>query len=146
MAGIIIDTNVISELMRAEPEPLVLEWFARQKEALFYITAITQAEILLGISLLPASKRRDALSNAAMKMFQEDFAGNCLPFNEFCTALYASIVSTRRRSGFTTTTEDAQIAAIALNNKLPLATRNIKDFIYIDGLTIYNPWDALNIR
>jgi len=140
MDGIILDTNLLSELMRSQPAPLVLEWFARQTAATFYITAITQSEILLGIDLLPAGKRRDALAAAAEKMFREDFPSNCLPFDESCTGLYASIVANRRRAGFSITTEDAQIAAIALNHKLPLATRNTKDFLHIEGLTLYNPW------
>jgi len=142
MNGIILDTNVVSELMRAQPEPLVLDWFSRQTAVTFYTTAITQAEILLGIALLPAGKRRDLLADAAEKMFQEDFAGNCLPFDASCTALYASVVANRRRSGFSMTTEDAQIAAIALSRNLPLATRNTKDFLHIDGLVLYNPWSC----
>ena len=140
MNGIILDTNVISELMRFQPDPLVMGWFARKMALNFYVTAITQSEILLGVALLPAGKRRDALSDASGKMFREDFSGNCLPFDESCTALYASVVAHRRRSGFTITTEDAQIAAIALSRKLPLATRNTKDFLHIDGLTLHNPW------
>jgi hypothetical protein len=140
MGGIILDTNVLSELMRSHPAPQVLDWFARQAVATFYATAITQSEILLGIALLPAGKRRDALADAAERMFQEDFSGRCLPFDESCTGLYASIVANRRRSGFSITTEDAQIAAIALNHKLPLATRNTRDFLHIAGLTLYNPW------
>jgi len=142
MRGIILDTNVLSELMRAQPDPLVLEWFARQTGATFYVTAITRSEILLGIALLPAGNRRDALADASEKMFQEDFPGNCLPFDESCSGLYASIVANRRRSGFSITTEDAQIGAIALNCGLPLATRNTKDFLHISGLTLYNPWDT----
>lgn len=140
MSGIILDTNVLSELMRLQPAPTVLEWFARQTDVTFFVTAITQAEILLGIALLPAGKRRDTLAEAAEKMFQEDFSGNCLPFDESCTWLYASIVANRRRSGFSITTEDAQIAAIALNRNLPLSTRNTRDFLHIAGLTLYNPW------
>ena len=95
---------------------------------------------MLGIALLPAGKRRDLLADAAEKMFQEDFSGNCLPFDESCTAHYAAVVANRRRSGFLMTTEDAQIAAIALSHNLPLATRNTKDFLHIDGLELYNPW------
>ena len=127
--------------MRAQPEPAVLEWFARQTAVTFYTTAITQSEIILGIALLPAGKRRDALADAAEKLFQEDFSGNCLPFDESCTSHYASIVANRRRSGFSITTEDAQIAAIALNRKLPLATRNTRDFLHIEGLKLHNPWN-----
>jgi predicted nucleic acid-binding protein len=131
---------VLSELMRSQPDPLVLNWFALQGAVTFYITAITRSEILLGIALLPAGKRRDKLAEAAEKMFREDFPGNCLPFDESCAEPYAAIVSNRRRSGFAMTTEDAQIAAIALQRKLPLATRNTRDFMHITGLTLYNPW------
>ena len=92
------------------------------------------------VVLLPAGKRRDLLADAAEKMFQEDFSGNCLPFDESCTAIYATVVANRRRSGFSMTTEDAQIAAITLHHNLPLATRNTKDFLHIDGLVLYNPW------
>jgi predicted nucleic acid-binding protein len=143
MNGIILDTNVLSELMRFQPEPLVVGWFARQTAVTFYVTAITQSEILLGVALLPAGKRRDVLSEAAGKMFREDFSGNCLPFDESSAALYASVVANRRRSGFSITTEDAQIAAIALNRKLPLATRNTKDFLHIADLMLHNPWAQL---
>ena len=140
MLGIVLDTNVLSELMRAQPDPMVLSWFSGQTDAQFYTTAITKAEIFLGIALLPIGKRRDMLADAAEKMFQEDFSGNCLPFDESCTVIYASVVANRRRSGFLMTTEDAQIAAIALSHNLPLATRNTKDFLHIDGLILYNPW------
>lgn len=140
MGGIILDTNVLSELMRPKPNPLVVEWFARHTTANFYVTAITRSEILLGIALLPAGKRRDALSDAAERMFREDFFGNCLPFDELSATTYAPVVANRRRSGFSITTEDAQIAAIALSHKLPLATRNTKDFLHIADLILYNPW------
>jgi predicted nucleic acid-binding protein len=140
VSGIILDTNVLSELMRSQPDTQVMKWFTHQTAVTFYITAITQSEILLGIALLPAGKRRDALTDAAGTLFREDFFGNCLSFDDSCAGLYASVVANRRRSGFSITTEDAQIAAIALSRKLPLATRNTKDFLHIADLTIYNPW------
>jgi predicted nucleic acid-binding protein len=143
MNGIILDTNVLSELMRMQPAPAVLEWFARQTSATFYTTAITQSEILLGIAILPAGKRRTALADAAEKLFREDFFGTSLPFDESASGYYASLVANRRRAGFSITTEDAQIAAISLSLKLPLATRNTKDFLHIEGLILYNPWTHL---
>lgn len=139
---IILDTNVLSELMRPQPEPSVMDWFAARPGAVFYTTAIVQAEIMLGIALLPAGKRREALTTAALEMFTEQFGGRCLPFDATCAAQFAAIVSTRRRAGFAITTEDAQIAAIALCCGYPLATRNTKDFMHIDGLSLYNPWLA----
>jgi len=140
MEAVILDTNVLSELMRSQPEQTVLEWFAGRSGDAFYVSSITQAEIMLGIALLPAGKRRDALATAAEVMFSQDFAGRCLPFDMSCAARYAAIVSSRRRAGQAISTEDAQIAAIALTHGYPLATRNTKDFLHIEGLTLYNPW------
>lgn len=141
MENILLDTNVLSELMRPFPEIRVLDWFARQTASRFSISAITKAEILLGVMLLPEGKRRDALATAAQQMFEEDFSGYCLPFDEDAAEGYSVIVSGRRQAGLAMTTEDAQIAAIALRFRIPLATRNIKDFKQIEGLVLINPWD-----
>lgn len=141
MSHILLDTNVLSELMRAQPATAVLAWFARQTEHTFFISSITQAEILLGIALLPAGRRKDALANAAEKMLAEEFAGYTLAFDEHSAAEYADIVATRTRDGQPISTEDAQIAAIARAHALPLATRNTKDFEGIAGLSILNPWE-----
>jgi len=140
MESIILDTNVLSELMRPEPEPAVMEWFAGRTGATFYVTAITEAEIRLGIALLPAGKRRTALAEAAETMFRVDFAGRTLSFDTLCAAQYAVIVAGRRSAGFSITTEDAQIASISLCNGYGLATRNVRDFLHIDGLVLLNPW------
>lgn len=140
MPQLLLDTNVVSELMRAQPSPVVLDWFARQQNAHFFISAITRAEILLGIALLPAGKRRDTLAAAAEQMFAEDFAQRCLPFDAACADEYAWIVAWRTRHGRAISTEDAQIAAIALARDVPLVTRNGKDFEEIDGLMVLDPW------
>ena len=140
MGGVLFDTNVLSELMRAKPAIEVLDWFERHQDAAFYISAITCAEILLGIALLPAGKRRDGLAVSAEQMFSEDFSGRSLAFDEHCAAEYALLVAARTRQGRAISTEDAQIAAIALTHRLPLATRNGKDFKDIEGLTVLNPW------
>lgn len=141
MESILLDTNVLSELMRSQPDQAVMNWFAERPGVAFYISAITQAEILLGISLLPAGKRRNALAAAAEGMFVQDFAERCLSFNAIGAVNYAAIVSTRRRAGLAISTEDALIAAIALTHGYPLVTRNTRDFLHIDGLTLYNPWE-----
>jgi predicted nucleic acid-binding protein len=142
MESIILDTNVLSELMRPEPERVVMEWFAGRTGVSFYVTAITEAEILLGIALLPAGIRRTALAEAAETMFSADFNGRCLPFDMVCATRYAAIVAGRRRAGFSITTEDAQIASIAVCNGYALATRNVRDFLHIDGLGLLNPWEV----
>lgn len=139
LPGVLLDTNVLSELMRSQPDAAVLNWFNEQA-ARIYTSTITEAEILLGIALLPNGKRRDALAQAAEQMFEEDFAGRCLPFDRKAAQEYALLVASRTKSGLPVTTEDAQIAAIALSRQLPLATRNTKDFRRIDGLVIINPW------
>lgn len=140
MEGIVLDTNVLSELMRPQPDQTVMHWFGERTSVVFYISAITQAEIMLGISLLPEGKRRDTLAAAANEMFSQDFAGRCLPFDATAAANYAGIVSARRNAGQAISTEDAQIAATALAHGYPIATRNTKDFLHISGLTLLNPW------
>jgi predicted nucleic acid-binding protein len=138
--ALLLDTNVLSELMRHTPDAGVLEWFEKQVGAVFYISAVTQAEILLGIALLSTGKRRDALALAADQMFQEDFTGRCLPFDEAAAVEYSLLVAARTGAGCPISTEDAQIASIAICHQLPLATRNIRDFVQIENLELYNPW------
>ncbi len=140
MSGILLDTNVLSELMRPKPAVEVLDWFGRQQRASYFVSAVTRTDILLGIALLPAGKRRNGLASAAERMFEEDFAGSTLPFDGYCAAEYALLVAARMRSGQAISTEDAQVAATALRHNLNLATRNGKDFRGIAGLAVVNPW------
>ena len=138
-SGILLDTNVLSELMRPAPDEKVLAWF-RQIRLPFYTSTITRAEILLGIALLPHGKRSESLASAADQMFSKDFAQRCLPFDYEAATEYALLVAARHQAGLPISTEDGQIAAIALHHRLPLATRNGKDFARIEGLTVVNPW------
>lgn len=138
--AMLLDTNVLSELMRHTPDAGVLAWFENQQATLFYISAVTQSEILLGIALLPAGKRRDGLSGAAERMFKDDFAGRCLPFDTLAAIEYSLLVAARAAAGRPISTEDGQIAAIAIRHQLPLATRNTKDFVLIEKLELCNPW------
>lgn len=140
MQGVLLDTNVLSELMRLQPSSAVLDWFAQQEGTEFYTSAITQAEMLLGVALLPGSKRRDAVADAVEQMFEQEFAGRCLPFDELAAHEYAALVATRNKAGMPISTEDAQIAAIALRNGFVLATRNTKDFRKISELALLDPW------
>lgn len=140
MAGILLDTNVLSELMRKQPDARVLAWFGRQPGTTFHVCAITRAELLLGIALLPEGKRRDGLAAASEHMFAEDFAEHCLAFDAAAAEEYALLVAARMRAGKPISTEDGQIAAIALTHDVPLATRNGRDFRDIAGLTLLDPW------
>ncbi|GAA3984241.1 type II toxin-antitoxin system VapC family toxin [Comamonas faecalis] len=138
--GFLLDTNVLLELMRENPAPEVLHWFAGQTASQLQTSAITQAEILAGIAVLPVGKRRDALAHAAQQIFSDDFRGRCLDFGSGAAEHYALVRAQRQHAGRPIHTEDAQIAAIALTAQLALATRNIKDFEGIDGLEVVNPW------
>ncbi|MEO6292517.1 MAG: type II toxin-antitoxin system VapC family toxin [Burkholderiaceae bacterium] len=138
----ILDTNVLSELMRPAPKPSVLQWIDNQAAQHLFSSAITKAEIELGIALLPAGKRRDDLASQAEAMFNEDFENRCLPFDQDCAHIYANLVAVRTRLGLPVSVEDAQIAAICVVNQKTLVTRNTADFVQIDGLQVLNPWDA----
>lgn len=138
---ILLDTNVLSELMRPAPEPKVLQWLDCLSDADVWISAVTVAEIRLGIALLPGGRRRESLAELAEAMFQEEFADRCLPFDFPAAHEYASIVAARSRQGRPISVEDAQIAAISRAAGLTLATRNVKDFVDIAGLDLLNPWD-----
>ena len=141
-SGFLLDTNVLSELMREHPDADVRGWFAQNMRSAMSVSAVTLAEILTGIALLPAGKRRAALAIAAEQMFEQDFAGRCLAFDAVAARNYALIVADRTRRGLPISTEDAQIAATALAAGLTVATRNTKDFENIDGLTLANPWSG----
>lgn len=139
---ILLDTNVLSELMRVAPEPRVLAWLDQLPATDFWVSAITVAEIRLGIALLPDGRRRATLTSLAEQMFQEDFAGRCLSFDQEAARLYAEVVASCTRLGRPISVEDAQIAAIALANRLTLATRNTRDFEEVSGLALFDPWRA----
>jgi predicted nucleic acid-binding protein len=141
-ACFLIDTHVFAELMRKAPATEVVAWFAARQSSLVYTTSISQAEILTGIALLPEGKRRDGLAQAAQALFEQDLAGRCLDFDSAAAKQYALVVSQRLRNGRSISTEDAQIAAIALATGYPVVTRNVKDFLNIDGLSVVNPWQS----
>lgn len=143
VARILLDTNVLSELMRPQPDPRVLGWFSAQgPQTRFVVSAVTQAEILLGIALLPAGKKRSALTLVAQAMFEQEFRGLNLAFDEHAAPAYSAVVALRSRAGSPISVEDAQIAAIASHHRLPLATRNPKDFALVPGLVVINPWES----
>jgi len=138
---IILDTNVLSELMRASPAENVVRWIAAQPESGFYITSVTQAEILHGILLLPSGKRRTAIQAAAESMFAIEFDDRILAFDSAAARPYASIAAERRRTGRPISQFDAQIAAIAHSARATIATRNVDDFEGC-GVKVVNPWQG----
>jgi len=138
---IVLDTNVISELMRPEPHPKVLAWVTAQPRTLLYTTRINQAEVLYGIAALPEGRRRRALASAAEAMFDEDLAGRILSFGAAAAARYADVVVERRRTGHSIEGFDALIAATALAAGASVATRDATGFADC-GLTLIDPWTA----
>jgi predicted nucleic acid-binding protein len=137
----LLDTNVLSELLRTAPDAAVLSWFGRQAPETLFVSAVTQAEMLLGARLLPAGKRRTALQAALGAMFEQDFAGRVLPFDASAAMAYADVVAMRRAAGRPISQFDAQIAAIARCHRTQLATRNVGDFEAC-ALNLVNPWLA----
>jgi len=136
---IVLDTNVLSELMRPEPEATVLQWMSAQTDAL-YVTALSYAEILLGIDLLPKGKRRQRLGEQATAMFTEDFAGRILSFDLATAPAYATIAGKRQKAGQRLSPIDGMIAAVAHVHGASIATRD-GDFAGC-GVPLINPWHA----
>ena len=138
--GYLIDTNVLSELMREKPDTQVLAWFSKQTPSQLHTSAITKAEILTGVAFLPTGKRREGMALAASQIFNEDFLGRCIDFGGMAVEHYALVKVQGQLAGRPIDIPDAQIAAIALAANLSLVTRNTKDFEGIDGLEVINPW------
>ena len=138
---IVLDTNVMSELMKIQGSSVVCKWVKARPRSDLFITTITQAEILYGIALLPVGKRQNELTKVAQLMFAEDFGGRLLPFDEKAAIAFAEIAVKRRRMGKPISQADAQIASFCYSQKATLVTRNISDFEDCD-ITIINPWEA----
>lgn len=136
---IVLDTNILSELLRVQPDPTVSAWIGAQPPASVFTTAVTSAELRFGLAILPLGARRQALQSVIVDILQDDFAGRILPFDDTAAEHYADIAFTRRAAGQPISQFDAQIAAIVRSRGARLATRNIRDFIAC-GIEIIDPW------
>lgn len=136
---IVLDTNIISELMRPAPNQDVRHWANDVSPSDLFTTTVTQAEILTGVALLPQGRKRDALMTAAEKVFSLIFADQILSFDSAAAEHYAVVSSERRKAGRPMQSFDAQIAAIARSCGAALATRNTRDFEGC-GIDLVNPW------
>lgn len=137
---IILDTNVVSELMRPEPAPQVADWVRRRDRRELRMTSITLAEIRYGIARLPDGRRKQALLDTADDVFRT-FSDQVLPVDEAAAEHYATIASTRERAGKPIPGFDALIAAVCRSRGATLATRNLPDFGGT-GIEVIDPWAA----
>jgi len=135
---IVVDTNVVSELMKSSPENSVRDWMLGQRQTELFTTSITVAEILYGIERLPDGQRKEMLRTAATEVFAA-FENHVLPFGREAAVAYASLVNRRDLLGLPINGFDAQIAAICTTHNATLATRNGKDFEH-SGITLVDPW------
>ena len=136
---IILDTNVVSELLRAAPAPTVEAWLAGQDGTDVYLTVISEAELRYGVAIMANGKRRTMLAEAVDGMLREDFRDRILPFDSAFADEYARIGADRRAAGRPISQFDCQIAAIARAHGAAMATRNIGDFEGC-GVEVIDPW------
>lgn len=136
---IVLDTDVVSELMRATPDPTVAAWAVNTDPELF-VTALTIAEIRYGIARLPEGQRKQDVTGAANNVLTA-FAQRVVPFDLMAATCYGVLVAGREAIGRPISVFDAQIAAICQARSAALATRNVKDF-ESTGVTVIDPWNV----
>jgi predicted nucleic acid-binding protein len=138
---IILDTNVLSALMRSTPDTAVVEWLDRQPAESIWITSATLFEAHLGIALLPKGRRQRALAAALDQLLSEDLENRVLDFDSGAALEAAALAAVRQRGGHPVDMRDTQIAGIALARKASVATRNVRHFEDL-RVPIVNPWAA----
>jgi predicted nucleic acid-binding protein len=137
---IILDTNVLSALMRKAPEARVVGWLDRQPTESVWITSITLFEARLGLALLPKGRRQRTLEAAFTRLLQEDLENRVLDFDGAAATEAASLAAERQRTGRPVDMRDTQIAGIALARHAMLATRNVRHFQDLK-VPVVNPWE-----
>lgn len=138
---IVLDTNVVSELVKPGPSPRVISWVDGHDSTDLVITALTAAEVRAGVALLPGGRRKREIGRLMETLLTDTFAGHVLAFDIDSTTHYADILAARTSAGRTISAVDAQIAAISRQHQATLATRNTADFTGT-GIELINPWDA----
>jgi toxin FitB len=141
---IILDTNVLSALMRTVPDAHVVAWLDRQPAESVWITSITLFEAYLGLALLPSGRRRRTLEAAFARLLQEDLENRVLDFDSAAATEAASLAAARQKKGRPVDLRDTQIAGIALARRATLATRNVRHFRDL-RILIVDPWTAQNV-
>lgn len=136
---IILDTNVLSALMRKTPETAVIEWLDRQAADSMWITSITLFEARLGFALLPKGRRRQTLETAFDQLLEKDLENRVLDFDSAAANAAASLAAERQKAGPPVDMRDTQIAGIALARRATLATRNVRHFSDLN-IPVVDPW------
>ncbi len=136
---IVLDTNVISELFKPQPEARVVTWMEDQPGTVLYTTAITRGELLYGLHRMPEGQRRASLLQGLIRLFDDRLAGRVLAYDGEAADAHALIAAGQRATGRPVSQSDAMIAGIVRSRGARLATRNVRDF---EGccIELINPW------
>ena len=138
---IVLDTNVVSEPLKPQPNPVVLDWLNAQAPQTLYLTSITVAELLAGVDAMPTGQKRDKLRLAILEQILPLFEGRVLPFDLAAAQAFAPVNTQARLSGHPIGFADGAIAAISAAHGFILATRNVNDFKGAN-IALINPWDT----
>ena len=138
---VLLDTNVVSELIRKAPDPAVETWATGRPLEDMFFSAVSEAELRYGAAILPAGRRRESLISDIERMLRDAFEDRILPFDSDAARAYADIAAARRSTGRPVAPADCQIAAIARSRDMAVATRNVRDFEDID-VEVFDPWTA----
>lgn len=138
---ILVDTNIISEVMKLTPDARVVRWVERIDGNDLFTTAVSEGEIWSGLMTMSAGRRRQTLVATATDIFDNAFRGQIISFDRFAAREYGDVMARRRAAGRPIQTADAMIAAIAISHGFAVATRNVRDFADT-GVTVLNPFDG----
>ena len=139
--AVLLDTNVLSELIRRTREPAVANWVASLPLEDLFFSTVGEAELRYGAALLPPGRRRQTLLANIEGMLHEAFGERVIPFDRAAARAYADIAATRRLVGRPVAPADCQVAAIARSRDMAVATRNVRDFEDV-GVEVIDPWQA----
>lgn len=138
---ILLDTNIVSEVMKVTPAEVVLNWLNQQESSALYVATITIGEIAYGLRILPDGKRRTSLTDKFEQFIAQAFAQRVIDYDEPAARVYGEIMGARKESGRPMSIPDGQIAAVARCNHLCVATRNVADFEPC-GVDLINPFST----
>jgi len=142
MTGFLLDTNIISELIKPKPEPKVISWLQKSDENFFYLSVLTLGEIRKGVSALPDAKRRVSIEAWLEKDLRNRFIGRILSITEDIADRWATLTGLAKTRNILVPVIDGLLAATAIHHNLTLVTRNTKDVV-VTGVNVFNPWDDL---